>query len=169
MLWFAHTYRPPQLGWVSEQVLYGQWTRLSLFRRESGHARLNICNVDHCTVGTPTLGNSAEATASSFSMLVTPRTLYSLIRYITAAADHFPLGYNLTAPIMIHLVIFCVGSQLATKFVVKVGWATYGCRFYGVMCWYYETRCNCFTQSIVKITITPLTTMTISKRLYNTF
>ena len=40
MLWFTHTYRPPQLGWVSEQVLYGQWTRLSLFRRESGHARL---------------------------------------------------------------------------------------------------------------------------------
>ena len=37
-----YTYRPPQLGWVSEQVLYGQWTRLSLFRRESGHARLCI-------------------------------------------------------------------------------------------------------------------------------
>ena len=29
-------------GWVSEQALYGQWTRLSLFRRESGHARLQV-------------------------------------------------------------------------------------------------------------------------------
>ena len=38
-LLFAPTYRPPQSGWVLEQVLYGQLTRLSSLR-ESGYARL---------------------------------------------------------------------------------------------------------------------------------
>jgi len=38
-LLFAPTYRPPQSGWVLEQVLYGQLIRLSSLR-ESGYARL---------------------------------------------------------------------------------------------------------------------------------
>ena len=32
-LWFTLTYRPPKLGWVSEQAVYGQLTRLSFRAR----------------------------------------------------------------------------------------------------------------------------------------
>ena len=41
---------------------------------------------DYWTAGTPTLGNSEEPTASSFSLLVTPRIF--IIRYIEAGTDN---------------------------------------------------------------------------------